>query len=790
MRKIKVCDLAHYNISPAEIRFSTSDPEGHHEIAVLATDSRSIGVDADITAFAALRTTIGDGRRFIPALAEQGVKVFIVDELTDELRAIDATFIVVESVPEALTAIGRSHIANAANGVVITGSHGKTTVKELIYRSLLPVTKVRRSPRSWNSHLGLPLAMWDMGRADDAPEVIITEAAIDGPGQADNILRAISGTCHIAVLTPIDDEHDEAFPSHADKVAEKIHIASTCDTIIYTLGDDDVQQAVAALKTQRPELRVVPVAPLADLPSTLRALAATAVAEILGTDVVANSSDADAKALDPTTLPLPETRRRITSGIFGNTIVRDAFTPDLRSLADSLNFFKRHTGSHRRKVLITDRLLDADFSRVEETAFKAGIDEVFDASSADTASIRPLIEAGNKWRGADILIFGDADGDVAPYVNALEGASHDTVLEVDLDAIVANYNYFRTLVPAGTGIVAMVKASAYGMGARRIGRTLQDHGAAALAVAVIEEGVDLREAGVDMPIIVLNPITNHHHTLFTHHLEPTVFSADELSTLLHQAEADNVTDYPVHIKLDTGMHRVGFLEDSLASLAATLRGQRHLRVASVFTHLATADCLDMDAYTLAQIETFKRMADKIENLLGYPVRRHFLNTAGMMRFADKVPYDMARLGIGLYGIAPYEGSDAPLRLVATFRTHIISIKHWPEGTPIGYGCRGITTRPSVIATIPVGYADGINRHLGRGHASFYIDGIPCPTIGNICMDQCMIDVTDVPGVDVGAEVVIFSPEHPVQRLSDTLDTIPYEVLTSVSPRVRRSYIKR
>ncbi len=783
MTRIKVCDLAKYYLTTSEIHYSSTDPHGEHEIENLATDSRCIDNDADKTVFAALRTSVGDGRRFIAESAMKGVKVFIVDELTDSLKNIDATFIVVPSVSDAIISMARTRMGKAKNGIIVTGSHGKTTVKELIYRALQHNTNVRRSPRSWNSHIGIALALWDIANTDTTPDIFITEAAIDAPNQADKIVD-IAGEYHnIAVITPIDTEHDEAFDSHALKVAEKIKIASTCNTIIYVRGDKDLEEQLDALSHNNPDVNIIAVDPADSFEHTLQKLAAQCIAST----TVGNTDAAEYLY----TLPIPDTRRHISAGIFGNNIIRDAFTPDLRSLLDSIVFFRRHTSGNRHKVLICGNLIDANSTRIKTLGTAKGFDEVLTTTDTDNSAIISSIEAGQQWRDADILIFGDTQSHAEHYAHALEGAGHDTVLEIDLDAIVHNYNHYRHLVAPGTGIIAMVKASAYGMGAREIARTLQDHGAAALAVAVIEEGVDLREAGITMPIIVLNPITNQHHTLFSHHLEPTVFSPDELQTLLAQAVADGVENYPVHIKLDTGMHRVGFLEEQLIALADTLRNQNRLRVASTFTHLATADCLDMDTYTIGQIDTYHRLADILEQHLGYSIKRHFLNTAGMMRFASAMPYDMSRLGIGLYGIAPYDGYDTnALKPVATFSTHIISIKHWPKGTPIGYGCKGRTSSDSIIATIPVGYADGINRHLGRGNAAFFINDIPCPTIGNICMDQCMIDITNVPNAGIGSKVTIFSPKHSVERLSKALDTIPYEILTSISPRVRRAYIKR
>lgn len=784
-RTISFALLASLNIQPDEVRFAPSDPHGDRRYTFLATDSRNID-NAEQTVFAALRTVVNTGNRYISELYRRGVTAFIVDEIPDEARNFDAAFIVVPDVAAALRQMAYARIRGFQNGIAVTGSIGKTITKELIYRALKPYCDVQCSTRSWNSSIGVALSLWQMTVPEKMPDYIITEAAIDGPGQAQAIYRCLANSHNITVITPITDEHDEAFASHADKIAEKLRLI-TGNIIIYADTDPELKRALEdyADTVGCRKLIAVPQPAEGDaMPTIYHALAAKAL-EVAG---------APKQAVEAVpSLPLAETRRQIFEGAFGNTVVRDAFTPDMRSLADSLRFFGRHTSRRRNRALITGRLLDkASRAEIEALAGAHGINTVLTAAETENSSQLHGVESGADLRNSDILVFGDAcDPSLMPYVEALESADHDTTMQVDLDALIHNYNYYRRLLPGGTGIIGMVKASAYGMGDVEIARTLQDHGAAYLAVAVVDEGVKLREAGITMPIVVLNPITKHHYNLFTHNLEPSVFSPEELHTLLDEAARHGHGPFPVHIKIDTGMHRVGFTEEQIEQLTDTLAGQNRLVAASVFTHLSSADCPELDHYTHNQIDTFVRVCDRIDSALGYSPKRHFLNTAGMMRFASAARYDLARPGIGLYGIAPYTCTEASrLKPVASLSTRIISLKHWPADTPVGYGCKGRTTRPSIIATIPVGYADGINRHLGRGHASFYVKGVPCPTIGNICMDQCMIDVTEVPDVVTGDAVEIFGPHQRVEVLSDVLDTIPYEIITSVSPRVKRTYSKR
>lgn len=784
-------------VKAEKIIFPSQEYFAEEGLKYLVTDSRSAVYPAQ-TVFAALKTAVGDGHKYIGELYERGVRTFLVETLPDTPKFPEAVFVVVKSVAESLALLAKERLSGYDGGIVVTGSIGKTKFKELLFSTLAKEFKVRRSPASWNSSIGVPQAVWKMTDGE-MPRYIITEAGIDAPSQGD-FLRSIIGESHkTGVITPVTDEHDGEFASHTDKIREKLKIVEDCNLIIYADTDPELRRELEALGESRGDLRLVAVRQ-ADEPTVYHALVKAFLA-----------ATGNERLYDPL-IPLVDSRREIQKGIYGNTLISDYFTPDLQSLSAALDFMRRQSGGMNASVLILGPLLTVgeDVKTVYEKAFRIaadyGITKIL-CCSDECAGLEPDIpegveisissfsdsrildeyHAGNLLRDSRILLFG-----MSPqFSEALFGAGHDTVLEVNLDAIIHNYNLYRRKLPAGTGMVGMVKASAYGMGAVEVGRTLQSLGASYLAVAVVDEAIDLRNAGITMPIMVLNPVTNQSAALFAYSIEPAVFSIEELELLIETARREGVTDRPVHIKLDTGMHRVGFTESQLPALVERLRSQDSVRVASVFSHLATADCTDLDDYTRSQLESFYSMTRRIEEGLGYAFKRHILNTAGIMRFADCGPYEMARLGIGLYGVSPLGASENEgLKPVATFKSRIISLKTWPKGTPIGYGCRGITERECVIATIPAGYADGVNRFLGRGNASFTVKGIPCKTIGNICMDLCMIDVTDVPGVSVGDEVEIFGEETPVEVLAERLGTIPYELLTWVSPRVRRIYYRR
>ena len=370
----------------------------------------------------------------------------------------------------------------------------------------------------------------------------------------------------------------------------------------------------------------------------------------------------------------------------------------------------------------------------------------------------------------------------------LEAKQHETVMEVNLDALVNNYNFFRSLLKPTTKMVCMLKASGYGAGSYELAKTVQDSGVAYIAVAVHDEGVELRKAGITAKIMVLNPRVENYKAMFAYNLEPEVYCLDECRMIIREAQKNGISHYPVHIKLDTGMHRLGFLEEQLPELIDLLHSQDAIEPATVFSHLAVADEPEKDDYTQQQFDYFDRCCAKLQAAFSHKIMRHILNTTGIVRFPEH-QCDMVRLGIGLYGIATTnDGSESSLVPVSSLRSVIISIKEWDEGITIGYGRRGVLKRKSRIATIPVGYADGIDRHFGNGNISMWVNGTLCPTVGNICMDVCMIDVTDA-DCHEGDNVEIFGEHIAVERLAEVRGTIPYEILTSISTRVKRVYYR-
>lgn len=788
---------------------------GHdREIEILLTDSRSL-TNPDKSLFFALRGDSNDGHKYIDDLYAKGVRSFVVDHIPDDSGSMpEASWILTDNTLTALQMVGSMGRKNAKRIIAITGSRGKTTLKEWLFQMLSHSLNVSRSPRSYNSQIGVPLSLWNIRTGSD---VAIIEAGISQSGEMSSLAECIQPDT--VVITNILDDHDEGFASREDKIREKVSLAAG-DSVKYVIYCADDRMLEAEVKRQCSGKILFPFNLSYISESNFsyefkRIPVSDYELENLGHAImVLTTLGWNYDRLEESTQLIHRinTRLNVSEGVNGCMVIHDSYTSDLSSLPPALDFMNRHAGKNANKtVILSDMSHEADSS---EEAFQsmavmlrlAGVSRLIGVgndikmgkeqlehaveSAAFFNSTEQLLSelSPSDFKNETILLKGAPEFGFDRIVRMLEARTHETVLEVNLDAVVRNYNYFRSKLPEGTGIVAMVKASGYGAGSYEIARTLQDAGAAYLAVAVLDEGIDLRKRGISMPIMVMNPKVLNYREMFSNRLEPEIYSMSMLRDVVREAEKYGARDYPVHIKLDTGMHRMGFVEEELPEVMSVLGATDSLRIASAFSHLATADCLDMDDYTRLQLERFDRFTNYMLANSKCPFLRHVLNSAGILRFPE-YHYDMARLGIGLYGVntLPPEVEE-PLAVVSTLRTVIIAIRDWKKGESIGYARRSVLERDSRIATIPIGYADGMNRHFGRGNITVKVNGMDAPTIGNICMDACMIDVT---GIDCkeGDAVEIFGPNAAVDRLSDLLDTIPYEILTSVSPRVKRVYFR-
>lgn len=809
----------------------------------LLTDSRSLTYP-ESTLFFALSSGRGDGHRYIDSLYRSGVRAFVVSTRPEGVYP-DASFIVVSDTLKALQELGEAHRRrfDRMSVIAVTGSQGKTTVKEMLYQLLVRDHSVARSPRSYNSRIGVPLSLWQAGESDD---MAIIEAGISERGEMDRLAGMIRPT--IGVFTCLSNEHDAGFSSRAEKASEKMRLFLSSGSVIFPADDPDIAKAAESLRkgvtrltwtrcpdsdayltvtgeTVNPVLRsttltyrlrggdeasvTVPFTERHDIDNCITSLVLLNYLGYANHEIASRMA-----ALSPV-----GTRLDVMEGIGDSMLILDSFTSDLQSLPSALDFMsRRRTSGRRSTVILSDMIHDpgrvspsALYSSVADLLRRKDIDRVIGigneitgaaaafASWGDHASFYPsadaFIAATNPadFHSQLILIKGSSPAGFDHIADHLEARQHETMLEVNLDAVSDNYNWFRSHIAPSTGIICMVKASGYGAGSSEIAKTLQSRGAAYVAVAVVDEGVALRNAGITMPIMVMNPKVAGYRTMFAHRLEPEVYSFDLLGDILDAARRCGERDFPIHIKIDSGMHRLGFRLEDLDRLGEILHAPENiglLRPSSVFSHLSVADCPAEDDYTRMQFDYFDRASSRLRELFPeFTILRHILNSTGIVRFPEYC-YDMVRLGIGLYGIKTMEdGSQDGLRPVSALYTSVIAVNEWPEGTTIGYGRYGRCTRRSRIATIPVGYADGLDRHLGRGAMSVFIRGQRCPTIGNICMDACMIDVTDLPECHPGDRVEIFGPNIPAAELAEILGTIPYEILTSVSERVKRIYYR-
>lgn len=793
----------------------------------LLTDSRSLCFPEE-TLFFAIRSTRNDGHKYLPDLYARGVRNFVVTELPADYSLYrDSNFLIVSSSINALQELARYHRARFHIPVVgITGSNGKTVVKEWLSALLSPSLRVTRSPRSYNSQIGVPLSVWQL---NEQTQVGVFEAGISEPGEMQRLEPTIAPT--LGIFTHLGSAHQENFLSIEEKCMEKLALMKHCHTLIYNADNATISNCIARGNLQ-PDLligwsRIDPRAPVF-VPSVDRNDENTTISYIINGDryeytipftdeaSVENSLHCLCAAWQLGLSPDEINRRmnelepvamrlEVKEGRNNCVIINDSYNSDLSSLDIALDFLYRRSeakGMHR--TLILSDLLETGenpsilYRKVSRLIKSRGIHKVL-AIGSDVKAITypeihffarteeflnsPLIHS---LRDEVILLKGSRPFRFERISEALTLKVHETTLEIDLNALVANYNWFRSKLRPETKMVCMVKASAYGTGSLEVAKTLQDHRTDYLAVAVADEGSALRHAGITTGIIVMNPEMAALHTLFEYELEPEVYNFRLLHALIHAAQTQGITNFPIHLKIDTGMHRMGFVPDEIPLLIETLRGQRALLPRSVFSHLAGSDSSEFDAFTLSQIRQFEEAAEQLQRVYPHKILRHILNSAGIERFPE-YQMDMVRLGIGLYGVSSVD--NRILHNVSSLRTTILQIRNVPAGDTIGYSRRGIVTRNARIAAIPIGYADGLDRHLGNGIGAGIVHGKKAPFVGNICMDVTMIDVTDIPNCQEGDPVEIFGLQQPVTVLADQLGTIPYEILTGISDRVKRIYFQ-
>ena len=795
-------------------------------IGWLLTDSRSLCFPEQ-TLFFALRTKRNDGHKYISELYRRGVRSFVVEQVPEDYQVqfAEANFLKVPSPLAALQRLAERHRDEFDIPVVgITGSNGKTWVKEWLYQLLMPSMKVTRSPKSYNSQIGVPLSVWLL---NEQTKVALLEAGISEPGEMLALHDIIQPT--IGVLTSLGSAHQENFRNMDEKCMEKLQLFRNTEVMIYPSDDDTVSrcvrrsqyqgdrigwsrfndQAPMYVKTEGSHVSYVYKGiegsydiPFIDEASIENSITCATVALTLG--LTPEELAERMPKLEPIAM-----RLEVKEGQRGLTLINDSYNSDVNSLDIALDFMNRRPEQEgKRKTLILSDIYQTGessaelYREVSELIAKRGIDR-FIGIGPEITSQAAQIEIGQKWffanvddfvqssvfksmRDEIVLLKGARPFGFERISDLLEQKVHETILEVDLNAVVDNLNYFRSFLKPETKMVCMIKADAYGAGAVEIAKTLQDHRVDYLAVAVADEGVTLRKAGITQNIIVMNPEMSSFKTLFDYDLEPEVYSFRLMNALVKAARHEGITGWPVHIKLDTGMHRLGFdPKKDIDELIDLLKHQSAIIPRSVFSHFVGSDSDDFDNFSATQFRVFDEASQKIQGAFSHKILRHIDNSAGIEHFPER-QLDMCRLGIGLYGVDPR--TNHILTTVSTLKTTILQLRHVPKEETVGYSRKGKLERDSVIAAIPIGYADGLNRKLGNRHCYCLVNGQKAEYVGNICMDVALIDVTDIP-CEEGDSVEIFGKNLPVTVLSDVLETIPYEVLTSVSNRVKRVYFQ-
>lgn len=768
------------------------------EVRSVVTDSRSLSCEMGVAPlFVAMRGANHDSHDFVTQMRGRGVRAFLVERDVPTADTVTCGFVRVGNAIEALQRLAAHYRAQFRGTVVgITGSNGKTVVKEWIAEELPAGLKYYRSPKSYNSQLGVPLSVL-MLEGDE--ELAIFEAGISKPGEMERLERIIRPD--VVIFTSIGDAHQENFVNLEQKCDEKMVLARSASRVIYHSHYEPLASMVAARFGGRAvdasRCPQVPEAVIGNAASRRNAQIVEAFCAAMGYPVPGFAE-----------VPAVAMRLEVKDGINDSVLVNDAYNLDLNSLALALDYL-HGVALGRRKTLILSDISQSGFSddelygRVAGMVARAGIDKLIGIGerlrhyaslfACEREFFRSTDECAGRIdrasvAGRAVLLKGGRDYRFEKLAHLLSRKSHTTVLEVDLDAMTHNLNYFRARLGFGTRLMAMVKAGSYGAGDFEVAQLLQHQGVDYLAVAFADEGMLLRERGITMPIVVLNADEDSFDQMILHRLEPEIYSFHSLDAFCRAVDHAGESHYPVHVKLDTGMHRLGFTEEEIAPLRSLLPTLPQIKVASVFSHLNCSDIPEEDPYTQGQIVRFDRMSAAVAAAVPYPVIRHTANSAAIDRF-PQAQFDMCRLGLGLYGFG-YTHNDS-LRPVATLKTRIVQIKHLREGDTVGYGRAGKLTRPTMTATVPIGYADGLDRHLGCGRWSMLVAGRPAPIVGRVCMDSCMIDITEIEGVREGDETVIFSPVagNDLETMARVLDTIPYEIMTSVSERVKRIYLK-
>ncbi len=803
--------------------------ESNFSVQHLLIDSRQLTEPAH-SVFVALKSERNDGHQYILGLYQKGVKTFIVHHIPENCIGFehDVCFLIVQDTLKALQKLATFHREQFQIPVIgVTGSNGKTIVKEWLYQLLKSDFNIARSPKSYNSQVGVPLSVWQL---NNKHTLGIFEAGISEVGEM-NLLREIIQPT-IGVFTSLGTAHDEGFKDVSEKLNEKLQLFKNTQTVIVnalSFKQEHLelvnQYTFLISKSENATLQILEIENL--FTHTI------IVAKFRGEQISINIPFTDSASIDnaitcwATLLHLNVSQSEIEKRMLllqavamrlelklGNNncvLINDFYNSDINALEIALHHQRQQHRGGKKVVVLSDieqsgKLSWELYEHVAKLMAQFHIDivvgigkeissqkQLFEKDAYffnDTESFikQCKINPALQFHNAIILLKGARSFGFESISKLLQQKSHDTVLEINLNRLVHNLNFYRSQTIKDTLLMCMVKATGYGSGSSEIAFTLQHHHADYLAVAYADEGVELRKAGIHLPIMVMSPEESSYDDMIEYRLEPEIYSFKVAKEFLQALQQKAISEpYPVHIKLDTGMKRLGFEENQISELCEFLNTENLFRVKSIFSHLVASDDKSFDDFTTSQIALFERLVSHIEKSIGYHALKHICNSGAITRWKN-AHYNMVRLGIGMYGVGFNDIEKHNLENISSLKTRISQIKHLQIGETVGYNRKGIATAETTIATIPIGYADGFSRKLGNGNGIVFINGVACKTIGNICMDMCMVEVT---GIDCkeGDEVIVFETYDQLMNLSKAMDTIPYEVLTGISSRVKRVYVQ-
>ncbi len=785
-------------------------------IVTLCIDSRKAPATGE-TLFFAIRGDRHDGHDYILSLYKSGIRQFVVERELPYLQSLDgASVIQVNSCVDALQKIAAYHRDNFTIPIIaITGSNGKTITKEWLFQMMSRDRIVVKSPGSYNSQVGVPLSVWQLQAHH---QLGIFEAGVSRPGEMEKLQRVIKPS--IGIFTNIGSAHDEGFATREDKILEKLRLFESVEVLTYCADDEQLHGSISKTgirtfswgKKPRADVRVSfqgasciigyqnenheLALPFSDPASRENCLHCITVMIWMG------FSFTRIRELVAGLRSVPM-RMELREGINQCQLIDDTYNNDLGGLAIALQFLSNQNQKNKKRLILSD-IMESGLSGADlvkhissligqnhVTAFVgigpvlSSFREVFPRGSEFYATTQDFLDHfdTDQLQQEVILVKGARSFAFERIVNRLQRKVHGTVMEIDLNALVHNLNFFKSRLKPSTKIMVMVKAFAYGSGSIEIANILQYHQVDYLGVAYADEGVELRKNNISLPVMVMNPSEDSFDTILKYNLEPEIYSLRIFRALLDHLQGQSCR---IHLKLDTGMHRLGFEHATITDLLTVIRSHPNIVVASIFSHLAGADEGTHDTFSQQQYNTFKKWADEISLQLGYKPLYHILNSPGILRL-PAFQLDMVRLGIGLYGVDPTTDGFTELKPVATLKTIISQIKNIKAGESIGYGRKGKAERDITIATIAIGYADGFSRAFSNGAGEVLINNQRAKVIGNVCMDMTMIDITGLKAVE-GDEVILFGKDHPIQQLAAGINTIPYEILTRTSERVKRIFV--